>query len=326
MPRVLTITSPDEAARYAVPPLPPFDAATIARHGADEHLVLLDDDGAPLARASLWWTSVPPLAGHRLGTIGHYAAQNEAAARTLLDAACARLAEAGCTTAVGPMDGNTWRRHRWITERGDEPTFLMEPDNPDEWPAHWSAAGFGPLSTYFSGLNKDLAYEDPQVTRAGDRLHRNGVRARAINPADFENELRRIYAISVVAFPENFLYTPLPEADFLAQYAAIRERVRPELVLLAEHEGAPVGFVFAVPDWLRGPATNTVIVKTLAVLPGRSFAGLGTWLVARAQIVARELGYQRVIHALMHESNNSVNLSARYGKPFRRYTLYSRPL
>jgi hypothetical protein len=33
-----------------------------------------------------------------------------------------------------------------------------------------------------------------------------------------------------------------------------------------------------------------------------------------------------VIHALMHESNNSLNLSGHYARPFRRYALFARDL
>jgi hypothetical protein len=55
-------------------------------------------------------------------------------------------------------------------------------------------------------------------------------------------------------------------------------------------------------------------------------AGLGNVLVARCQQAARALGFRRAIHALMHESNNSRNLSAHYAKPFRRYTIFARDL
>lgn len=305
--------------------LPPFDPAIAARLDADDH-VLFHENNALIAYALLWWKQTPPFENHRLGAIGHYAAVDAPSGRALLDTACRRLAENGCTLAVGPMDGNTWRRYRWLTERGTEPTFLMEPDNPDAYPAQWLEAGFAPMATYFSALNDNLAYEDAQVVRGGERLVKTGVTIRALDPARFDEELRRIYAISLRAFPGNFLYTPLPEENFLAQYTSVRERIRPELVLIAEHAGEPVGYVFAIPDWARGPATDTAIVKTVACLPGRACAGLGTWLVARAQIAARELGFRRVIHALMHESNNSLNLSARYARPFRRYTLYSRAL
>ena len=99
--------------------------------------------------------------------------------------------------------------------------------------------------------------------------------------------------------------------------------------MLAELEGRAVGFVFTIPDWLqgeRGRAIDTVVMKTLAVLPGRSYAGLGSHLVRRNQTMASELGYQRVVHALMHTGNPSRGISRRYGNTIRRYTLFARML
>ena len=96
-------------------------------HRPDAHIIVFGAGDRLGARCSLWWTGPPPLEHHRLGVIGHYAADDDGAARRLLDAAAGRLAEAGCTLAVGPMDGNTWRRYRFIVERGAEPPFFLEP-------------------------------------------------------------------------------------------------------------------------------------------------------------------------------------------------------
>ena len=46
----------------------------------------------------------------------------------------------------------------------------------------------------------------------------------------------------------------------------------------------------------------------------------------RCQQAARALGFCRVVHALMDESNNSLDLSGHYAKPFRRYMLFARKL
>lgn len=327
--RFVQIKTPDECAAQGGGTLPSFDPQVLLRHAPDEHWLLVNDDGAPSARASLWWKNAPPHAMHQLGIIGHFAATDARAGCELLQHAVARLAECGCTLAVGPMDGNTWRRYRLVTERGVEPPFFLDPDNPPDWPTHWTGAGFAPLASYFSALNPDLTREDPQVARAGERLSRLGVRLRPLNTADLEADLRRIYAVSARAFTANLLYTPLSEADFLAQYTALRDRMKPELTLLAELGGEVVGYVFTLPDWqqaARGEAVDTVIVKTVAVLPERRCAGLGAWLVAETQRAARALGYRRAIHALMHESNNSLNLSGRYATPFRRYTLFGKEL
>jgi predicted N-acetyltransferase YhbS len=109
-----------------------------------------------------------------------------------------------------------------------------------------------------------------------------------------------------------------------------KEKIRPELVFLAECEGEPVGYLFAIPDYaeaLRGEPVGTVIGKTLAVLPGRRFGGLGAVLTDLLHEQALAMGFSRVIHALQHEENDRVrNMSGFFGDVMRRYVLYSRRL
>ncbi len=293
----------------------------------DDRIHCSDTDGS--AEAGLWWTHVPALPGERLGVIGGFSADHPVAAREVLVRALEMLRAQGCTRAVGPMEGNTWRRYRFVTGGSAEPPFFLEPTNPPEWPDWWRSAGFEPLAEYYSTATDDLAARDARVAAVAARLASSGVAVRPIDLQRFEGELERIYAVSVVSFQDNYLYTPLPREMFLAQYRDIRARVRPELVLIAEREGEPVGYVFATPDLAqaqRGESVDTVIVKTLAVLPGRPQAGLGAWLLDEVHQAALRLGYRRAIHALMHESNRSRNLSAHYGTTIRRYTLFSQRL
>lgn len=284
---------------------------------------------AGTASVALWWTRVPPLDGERLGVIGAFSADSAEAAAAVLAEAESRLRAQGCTLAVGPMDGNTWRKYRLVTDAGTEPPFLLEPTNPAAWPEWWRAAGFGPLAEYYSTAGSDLESRDERLAGVRARVEKAGVVIRKLNTDSFVEDLEKIYEVSVVSFQENYLYTPLPKDAFLAQYTAIRERVKPELVLLAECAGRPVGYVFAVPDYAqaaRGVPVDTFIVKTLAVLPGRSWAGLGALLLAEVHDAAKALGFRRVIHALMHEGNKSRNLSSHYASTIRRYTLFSKRL
>lgn len=293
--------------------------------GADAHWVVAD--GA--ARCSLWWNDVPSYAGHRLGVIGHYEARDDEAASHLLAHACRELSARDCTLAVGPMDGNTWRKYRFVTERGREPAFFLEPDNPDACPRQFEVQGFTPLAQYYSALNTDLSRVDERAADRWQYLAVPGVALRTFDVDRFEEELRAIYALSTVAFTRNFLYSPISEGEFLAQYQRIRPFLRPDLILMAEHEGRLLGYVFALPDAAeakRGEPVRTVIVKTVAVLPERTGVGLGAVLVDRVQQVARALGYTRAIHALMHETNRSRNISRHTAAPFRRYTLYAKPI
>jgi hypothetical protein len=305
--------------------IPDFDGSLLASQRANEHLSTGDGE----ARCSLWWDIVPKLENERLGVIGHFQADSADAGSFLLEGATDRLRENDCTLAVGPMDGNTWRRYRVLTERGAEPAFFMEPDNPDFWSTAFEKANFSPLARYTSSLVTDLSRRDPRAGRTLERLQREDVRIRHLNLDHFEEDLRRIYQVSVISFTRNYLYTELPEGAFLGQYLPYKDQILPELVLLAEHEGRPVGYLFAIPNYLealRGQPIRTVIGKTLSVLPGRRYGGLGVVLAGILHERSQALGYTRRIHALQHEATRSRNMSDFFGEVMRRYTLYSRRL
>jgi len=283
------------------------------------------------AQVSLWWRHVPPLAPERLGVIGHFRAAPEADAddvRQVLESACAHLRKCGCTLALGPMDGNTWRSYRFVTWSGAQPRFALEPAQPEAWPQWWEAAGFAPHEEYYSALVEGLAAEDPRLAETWQRLRSLGVVIRDIDLGAFAQELEHIFAISEVAFRENVLYTPLPRDAFAGMYQGAAALIRPGLCLLALHQDQPVGFVFAIPDLeqaRRGEAVDTLVVKTLAKLPGRAYAGLGKILLERCQRSAHALGLTRAIHALMHQKNPSRNLGG-LAREIRRYTLFAKRL
>ena len=305
-----------------------LDPRILQRDEPDRHLMLIED-GVLRARASVWWNTQMTLAGQTPGAIGHYAADDGKAGHEVLRRACDELRRAGCTMAIGPIDGNTWRSYRFVTERGSERPFFLEPDNPDEWPDHFSSAGFTVIARYASAVTEDLGLHDTRCAAAERRLATNGVTIRSLNCGAIDEELRRIHALSRRAFERNFLYVPLDEQEFVDQYRRLLPFVCPELVLLAEHEGDLVGLLFAVPDILRargGSPLDTVVIKTVAVAPGRAYTGLGSVLVAEAHNRAARTGYTRAIHALMHEQNVSRNISRRYARTFRRYALFAKRL
>jgi GNAT superfamily N-acetyltransferase len=281
------------------------------------------------ARCSCWWTGTALHMGRPIGAIGHYSAGDEASGGSVLAQACELLKSKGAAIAVGPMDGTTWRSYRFVIDRGTEPPFFLEPDNPDAWPTHWERAGFAPLATYTSALNDDLGFEDPRTVGALERLQNAGVAIRAIDTTKQDAELQRIFRLSLAAFSKNFLYTPIGEAEFMAQYHAVLPYVRSELVLLAEKDSELVGFMFAIPDLLqakRGQPIDTVILKTIAVDPSMTGMGLGGALMDLVQRRARDLGFTRAIHALIHETNVSRTISARSARTIRRYALFSKSL
>jgi len=222
-------------------------------------------------------------------------------------------------------------RDSFITERGAEPAFFLEPDNLDDWPLHFTAEGFVVLATYTSALDSDLSSESSgtraRLSAIEERVFRMGITIRQASADHMDAELHRILAVSLRSFQDNFLYTPVGELEFLAQYRKLLPFVRHEFVLLAERDSIPVGFLFGMPDALRirrDGRDDTLIIKTLAVAPECASAGLGTLLVGRIREIARGLGYTRCIHTLMHESNRSRKISAKTVSTMRRYALFAK--
>jgi GNAT superfamily N-acetyltransferase len=320
----------------------PITPETPSMQQADAHWLALEN-GEAVARCSLWWRNVPPyprqtastslgLPEGRLGLLGHYAAHDRQAANLLLRCAARELARRGCTVAVGPIDGNTFRHYRLVTERSlnniQRAPFFLEPDNPDVWPADFIQAGFFPWAHYLSAIG-EASPADPWIDRAAAGVAAHGIQLRTVNVHRFAEEIRRIYPLVQRSFAQNFLYTPLAEEEFVAQYAPLRAYLQDELVLLAEHGGEPAGFLFALPDLAqaqRGELVDTVIIKTVGVAPEFGGIGLGGLLVAHCQCTAYRLGYRHIIHALMFEDNLSRKISARYAQTMRRYTLFAKAI
>ncbi|MHB0960335.1 MAG: GNAT family N-acetyltransferase [Pirellulaceae bacterium] len=294
----------------------------------DAHWVVVSDSRWT-SRCSLWWNNTPACEHHRVGCIGHYAATDDETAEVLLAHVCGELRRRGCTLAVGPMDGSTWCNYRFVTDFGDRPRFWMEPDNPPEWPQQFVRHGFRVLGEYFSALNLQLDYRDNSLDAAARRIAAAGVTMRPICAEAFEADLLGILQVARTAFRHNVLYSDPDENDYLARSRRLRDLAPLQLTWLAEHCDRMVGFVLVLPDLceqVRRSSVDTVVVKTLAVVPDRAYAGLGQLLLAHAQQHARDHGFSAAIHALMRDVGAMRRISGRYARPMRRYTLFAKVL
>ncbi len=354
MPTLSALTDPSTIAELDGPPsASTLTPDAVAHQAPDVHLAVPNDGTGCVARCSVWWRETPAYQDHTVGLVGHYAAAEANAGRAVLERACRRLAEAGCTCAIGPMDGATWHPYRFVTERGDRPPFVLEPWHPPTYPGHFRDAGFEPLARYVSSIGADAdTLQNPSVP---DSPPLDGVRVRTLDLDRFGEELRRLHGLVTASFADNFLYTPLPEADFVALHRPYRSVVEPECVRLLEQQQGDgtrlVGVAFMVPDVLRSKTTSslslgaqsettsslplraqaergepvdTAVLKTLAVHPDLRGQGLGRWLTEHVHAVAGQRGYRQVLHALMHEDNVSRRLG--HGEILRRYTLFRRDL
>lgn len=308
--------------------LPKFDANLLVTHRPDAHWVVVEE-GVLQARCSLWWNAAPPIPNGTAGLIGHYAAADDDSAARLLEFVCQQLARRGCTFAIGPMDQNTWRDYRFVVEEGNRPRFFLEPNTVPLWLQQWLRDGFTEIASYASTWVEDLTVRNPRVSRVRKRMEAEGIRIRLLDRCELETELKHIFRVVKLAFQDNPFYVPVGEADFQEMYRPLQHSIPTDLILLAEHGGKVIGFIFAVPDLLqakRGAPIDTVIVKTFGVMPGRAYAGVGQALLEEVHQRAAAAGFRHAIHALVREAAHMNRIADRYGIPFRRYALLGKGL
>ena len=222
------------------------------------------------------------------------------------------------------MDGSTWRSYRANVGPHERPPFLGEPTAD---PAPWVALGYTPLRRYTT-VHSDHAAQI-QRTRARDaRMRAAGWRLETLSDfASFAAALDTFYAVSLDAFADNYLYTPLDRAAFGALYAPLQPLIVPELALVARApDGAAAGYCFSYPD-AANPALRQVVIKTLAVATAHRSQGLGGWLVGETHRTAEALGLTGgALHALMIAGNHSTTYARGSGRLVREYVLYEKTL
>ena len=317
-----------------LPPERPGEGRTSERppHARGAAGPLAGGGGAPEPLAAA--DSGPLAAGSgAVGRIGHVAWPTAAAGAELLAGAVDRLQAEGATRAVGPLDGSTWFDYRVVTDPApggvQAPRFALEPwPGPAVAPA-FRAAGFAPVARYLSSRVGRLPDASARAAADLDRLRRRGVTVRSFRPGDAARELAALHGLLLAAFARNPYYAPLDLGRFQALYRPLVRRVDPELVVVAQAEGRPVGVLLAVPDWAqaeRGGPVDAVVCKTLAVDPAWQGGGVGGALTRVVQERARRGGAVSAVHALMHDGNASVRISRHLGTPVRRYALLGRDL
>lgn len=275
---------------------------------------LKTDDG----QVTIWFEG-PAWENHqRVATVGKCTFVDADAGARLLHAATDLARSNGATAVIGPMEGDTWHAYRLIADRGDRPPFLMEPSSKDHDKAAFAAAGFTDIAGYFSAEvpMASLPGNPPQATDAFTLETWDGT--------DPDGLFTQVHRLSCESFANNPFYKPIALEDFLAMYRPVVPLIKKELILFArDTQGALVGFLFGIPNYAEGPSPKSVILKTYA----SQQKGAGHWLSYQFYVNAKEMGFEQVIHALMHDDNLSAVRSGLNGaEVFRRYALMGRRL
>jgi GNAT superfamily N-acetyltransferase len=199
-------------------------------------------------------------------------------------------------------------------------------------------------------IHKDTIVISDKLKRVTELTRKKtGVKIRAVNMDNFNEELERVRYVYNNAWAHNWGFVPLTpeEIDFIAD--DFRRIMDPELVLLAEINGEPVGFSLALPNlnevfarirngrlfptgWLKfllyRKKIHSLRVITLGVVQEYQKSGIGGLFYLETFERGTKRGYDSAEMSWILEDNDLMNRAAQLlgGDPYKRYRIYGTKL
>ena len=197
----------------------------------------------------------------------------------------------------------------------------------------------------FEQVGHELNAVPSDIVHVADAVRKTGnIAIRRINKQDWDREVSTVLYLFNATMSQIPDSVPLGEADFRRLAAQMRPFLDPELALIAEAEGKPVGFCVLIPDtnqvlarldgrllpfkWMRIKRyireIDVVSFKLMGVLKEYQRRGIDALLYVEALTKARERGYKWLDGSLTSELNPAINLIARSrgAEIYKQYRLY----
>ncbi len=286
--------------------------------------------------------------GERAGFFGFFESVNDpAAAEALLERVRTELLQAGMALMRGPMNFSTNEQCGFLIEGFQYPPMLMTPYNPPYYPELMQRYGMvkaKDLLAFIAGVPEALP---GKIERAALMAEQRGIRVRRLEKRRLVEELRAFKEVYNEAWGRNWGFLPLTDDELEYMGRRLKPVISPEMTLIAEKDGEPVGFLGLVPDFnlvlrrMKGRLSPVSIIKALyyrsrirdlrLLLLGvkASFRRRGVdALLFREGFKAVRGRYERVEFSWILEDNTPVlRLVDIIGaRRYKRYRVYERPL
>lgn len=287
-----------------------------------------------------------------LGCFGMFESlPDEAIAHALLERAAAWLLARGRTAILGPIDYSTNYPCGLLVEGFDTPPTLLMNHNPPGYAKlleSWGLVKAKDLVTYWVTDERGLPENWRRVV--GKMQERSRVRIRPFDTSDWDAEIARLKELYNAAWEKNWGFVKMSDAEFEHLGKELRPILIPELLMIAEVEGRPVGFCMSLPDinvtlrklngrlfptgllrllWdLKMRKIGQIRMLTLGVIEGYRRRGITEMLIGRTWDVGPQHGYRACEMGWQLEDNQLMNRAIeRLGSTIRkRYRIYEREL
>lgn len=218
---------------------------------SEAELFMAFDNGEPVGRiAAIKYSRHLETYNDNTGFFGFFESINDSeVAHALLDRACRWVSEQGLTRIRGPTNFTVNDEAALLVDGFDRPPVIMMTYNPPYYEKLVTDYGFQKaqdLLAYYLNTPESIP---PRLARAWKLMEeRHGIRIRSINMKDFDGEVDRIHRVHEQAWSENWGSVPLTRNEIHRIAKDLKLIVDPDLVLIVEDRGEPVGVSVSLPD------------------------------------------------------------------------------
>ena len=274
---------------------------------------------------------------------------DQAVANALFDAARGWLKSRGMEAMRGPVSPSVNDEYGLLVDGFDKSPYVLMSYNPPYYATLIEKYGLEKKKDLFAFEVDARKVFTEKLKRVSEIVKkREGLVFRSLNMKDFPNEVRKIHDLYSRGWSHNWGEVPLTDDEFDYMAKDLKPIVNPELVVIAEAKGKPVGFGLSLPDLnvvlkhnkkgrlipgllrilLFKKRIDGVRIIILGVVPECLNTGVGGVLFYETGMRCVAQGYPHGEASWVLEDNVRMNRGAELlqGEKTKTYRLYQMPI
>ncbi|MDA8214083.1 MAG: hypothetical protein M0Z64_02255 [Nitrospiraceae bacterium] len=307
-------------------------------------------DGRPAGRiASILNPQHIQIQNEKAGFFGFFECINDSTVSgALLSRVQNELKNQGMETMRGPMNFSTNEECGFLIEGFDSPPMLMMPYNLPYYNDLMTAFGMSKskdLHAYIYDMQEELP---EKVLRVAALAERKGITVRTIDKKNFMADMKIFQNVYNSAWEKNWGFIPISDEELAYSAGRLKPLAVPDLTLIAEKDGEPIGFLGLIPDFnfvlrhMGGRLNPITILKALyysrkitdlrlllyGIKPEYRNRGVDALLFKVGHKNIKKGGYKRIEFSWILEDNISViRICEMFGaRLYKRYRVYEKKI
>ncbi len=267
--------------------------------------------------------------------------------KALLDRVCEWGKERGMNVLRGPVNASLNDECAFLLEGFDSPPAVMMPYNPPYYLELMEKYGMKKIRDLYAFLMEENEMANKKLETIVKKIERQtSVNLRSVDLKKVEEEAGKIKSIYNQGWENNWGFVPWTEKEMKHMAKKLKQIADPDIIVLAEENGRPVGFGFALPNYnevlkdmngrlfpfgfikflLKKRKIKGIRVLVFGIVREYRMTGLSYLLYSRLYKNALKKGYKWAETSWQLEDNEPVNkfVMSIGGRIYKKYRIYQK--